>query len=119
VELWAINGREILPSGDFHVTFGFFYMPLSTTWDRRRKKQLLNNIWSLPYVEELMGFVHSNNCKNIKFLNVSKNITLNLMTGAFVGYSCRNEVGVAVIYFHISKSFIYQLMHNRVALKEY
>jgi hypothetical protein len=22
-------------SGDFHVTFGFFYMPESTTWDRR------------------------------------------------------------------------------------
>jgi hypothetical protein len=22
-------------SGDFHVTFGFFYMPQSTTWDRR------------------------------------------------------------------------------------
>jgi hypothetical protein len=22
-------------SDDFHVTFGFFYMPKSTTWDRR------------------------------------------------------------------------------------
>jgi hypothetical protein len=27
--------RNFAESGDFHVTFGFFYMPLSTTWDRR------------------------------------------------------------------------------------
>jgi hypothetical protein len=28
VELWARNGREnFAKSGDFHVTFGFFYMP--------------------------------------------------------------------------------------------
>jgi diadenosine tetraphosphatase ApaH/serine/threonine PP2A family protein phosphatase len=36
VELWARNDREnFAESGDFHVTFGFFYMPESTTWDRR------------------------------------------------------------------------------------
>jgi hypothetical protein len=27
--------RNFADSGDFHVTFGFFYMPYSTTWDRR------------------------------------------------------------------------------------
>jgi hypothetical protein len=27
--------RIFAESGDFHVTFGFFYMPQSTTWDRR------------------------------------------------------------------------------------
>jgi hypothetical protein len=27
--------RNFAESGDFHVTFVFFYMPLSTTWDRR------------------------------------------------------------------------------------
>jgi hypothetical protein len=27
--------RNFVESGDFHVTFGFFYMPLSMTWDRR------------------------------------------------------------------------------------
>jgi hypothetical protein len=26
--------RNFAESGDFHVTFGFFYMPQSTTWDR-------------------------------------------------------------------------------------
>jgi hypothetical protein len=31
-EKWPRNFAE---SGDFHVTFGFFYMPQSTTWDRR------------------------------------------------------------------------------------
>jgi hypothetical protein len=31
-EKWPRNFAE---SDDFHVTFGFFYMPLSTTWDRR------------------------------------------------------------------------------------
>jgi hypothetical protein len=31
-EKWPRNFAE---SGDFHVTFGFFYMLLSTTWDRR------------------------------------------------------------------------------------
>jgi hypothetical protein len=31
-EKWPRNFAE---SGDFHVTFGFFNMPLSTTWDRR------------------------------------------------------------------------------------
>jgi hypothetical protein len=31
-EKWPRNFAE---SGDFHVTFGLFYMPLSTTWDRR------------------------------------------------------------------------------------
>jgi hypothetical protein len=31
-ERWPRNFDE---SGDFHVIFGFFYMPLSTTWDRR------------------------------------------------------------------------------------
>jgi hypothetical protein len=24
--------RNFVESGDFHVTFGLFYMPLSTTW---------------------------------------------------------------------------------------
>jgi hypothetical protein len=38
-----------------------------------------------------MGFAHSNTFKNIKFLNVFKNITLKLMTCAFVDYSSRNE----------------------------
>jgi hypothetical protein len=27
--------RNVAESGDFHVAFGFFYMPSSTTWDRR------------------------------------------------------------------------------------
>jgi hypothetical protein len=27
--------RNFAESGYLHVTFGFFYMPLSTTWDRR------------------------------------------------------------------------------------
>jgi hypothetical protein len=31
-EKWLRNFAE---SDDFHVTFGFFYMPKSTTWDRR------------------------------------------------------------------------------------
>jgi hypothetical protein len=31
-EKWPRNFAE---SGDLHVTFGFFYMPWSTTWDRR------------------------------------------------------------------------------------
>jgi hypothetical protein len=31
-EKWPRNFAE---SGDFHVTFEFFYMPLSTTWDKR------------------------------------------------------------------------------------
>jgi hypothetical protein len=31
-EKWPRNFAE---SGDFHVTFDFFYMPLSTTWYRR------------------------------------------------------------------------------------
>jgi hypothetical protein len=31
-EKWPRNFAEF---GDFHVTFGFFYTPLSTTWDRR------------------------------------------------------------------------------------
>jgi hypothetical protein len=30
-EKWPRNFAE---SDDFHVTFGFFYMPESTTWDR-------------------------------------------------------------------------------------
>jgi hypothetical protein len=31
-EKWSRNFAE---SGDFHITFGLFYMPQSTTWDRR------------------------------------------------------------------------------------
>jgi hypothetical protein len=31
-EKWSRNFAE---SDDFHLTFGFFYMPKSTTWDRR------------------------------------------------------------------------------------
>jgi hypothetical protein len=31
-EKWPRNFAE---SDDFHVTFGFFYMPLNTTWNRR------------------------------------------------------------------------------------
>jgi hypothetical protein len=31
-EKWLRNFAE---SGDFYITFGFFYMPLSTTWDRQ------------------------------------------------------------------------------------
>jgi len=53
-----------------------------------------------------MGFVHSNSLKNIKLLGVIKNITLNLMTCAFVCYSNRNKA-VSQLYTLIYQSLLF------------